>query len=199
MKIFKSEKDIPKFHKKGFKKKKVPESAWKLILNLYQKVKEKEEEEEHFDFKEVYIPHESGKVSSNILNIGEFETHKQILFQMLQEDHEKFCSNAKIKPCMMYGIRSYLNGAKLAMHVDKVETHHISSIIMVDKDLGGKKDWPLNIIDHKGKPHEVYLEPGEMVLYESATCEHGREEIFKGNYFRNFFVHYSLADYKYEP
>ena len=75
---------------------------------------------------------------------------------------------------------------------------------MVDKNLAcgcvhrpEADDWPLNIQSHDGNWHEVYLQPGEMVLYESATCEHGREVLFGGTYFRNLFLHYQLKHYEY--
>ena len=54
----------------------------------------------------------------------------------------------------------------------------------------------MNITDHDGNNHIVYLEPGEMILYESAICEHGRIEPFKGNFYNNLFVHYKFKDYK---
>ena len=38
----------------------------------------------------------------------------------------------------------------------------------------------------------MYAEPGDMILYESAICEHGREEPFEGKSFDNFYVHYKL-------
>ena len=37
----------------------------------------------------------------------------------------------------------------------------------------------------------------DMILYESAVCEHGRKEVFGGTHFRNFYVHYKLKDWKY--
>jgi hypothetical protein len=80
------------------------------------------------------------------------------------------------------------------MHTDTLETHHISSIIIVDKKVN--KDWPLDIQDHNGNWHKIYAEPGDMILYESAICKHGRTEPFDGEYFRNFYTHYTLADYK---
>ncbi len=84
---------------------------------------------------------------------------------------------------------------------DRVETHHISSIIIVDKDLTcgcqNRKygdDWPLDIQGHDGEWYKVYAEPGDIILYESAICEHGREEPFQGTFFRNFYVHYKLTN-----
>jgi len=37
---------------------------------------------------------------------------------------------------------------------------------------------------------EIFLQPGDMVLYESAKLIHGRNKPFKGKYFENMFVHF---------
>ncbi len=54
-------------------------------------------------------------------------------------------------------------------------------------------DWALDIQDHNGNWNKVYANVGEMILYESARCAHGRVDSFQGTYFRNFYVHYQLA------
>jgi len=57
--------------------------------------------------------------------------------------HQQWIDNADIEPSFIYGIRSYKKGATLEKHYDRVETHHISSIIIVDKDLAcGCKNKP---------------------------------------------------------
>jgi hypothetical protein len=38
-----------------------------------------------------------------------------------------------------------------------------------------------------GRVGEVYLQPGEMVLYEGAWLRHGRPMRFKGDEFANIF------------
>ena len=50
--------------------------------------------------------------------------------------------------------------------------------------------WPLTIIDHQGNKQKLYLQPGEMLFYESAKLPHGRQFPFKGDYFDNLFVHF---------
>ena len=52
------------------------------------------------------------------------------------------------------------------------------------------KNWPLTVIDHKGNRKKVFLNPGEMVLYESAKIPHGRQFPFCGEFFDNLFVHF---------
>ena len=59
-------------------------------------------------------------------------------------------------------------------------------------------DWPLDIQGHDGEWYKVYAQPGDMILYESAVCEHGRKETLGGAFYRNFYVHYQLKDWIYK-
>ena len=45
------------------------------------------------------------------------------------------------------------------------------------------------IIDNYGREKEIIIKPGEIVLYESARCYHGRPKPFKGDNFANIFGH----------
>ena len=58
------------------------------------------------------------------------------------------------------------------MHVDTVGTHVVSAIINVDQEVD--EDWRLLILDHEDREHWVTMEPGDMLLYESAKLLHGR-------------------------
>ena len=193
-KIVEGEKIIPKLTANGFKLTKCPDRAWSLIKESYELLKHKETKEV-FEDKEKWIPGES-----NLMDFGFLKTIKEILHEELQPSHEEFCGRA-LKPTFIYGIRSYLKGATLKEHKDRIDTHHISSIIIVDKDLTcgcpNKKyadDWPLDIQGHDKEWYKVYAQPGDMILYESAVCEHGRKEPFAGEFFRNFYVHYQILD-----
>jgi prolyl 4-hydroxylase len=178
---------------KGFDVVKVPEDIWSLIQDSYSLLKHKAEPE-IFEGKQEFIKGDSELISyDHIPNIRNL-IHKQLL-----PIHRDF-AGVNIEPSAMYGIRSYLRGSSLAEHTDRIETHHVSSIILVDKDLrcgcqhkDNGDDWPLDIKGHDGEWYKVYLEPGDMILYESAICPHGRLENFQGTYYRNFFVHYKLV------
>jgi len=192
-KMYTSKEQIPRFTEKGFKVVKVPNETWSLIKEAYEILKNKQTEE-IFPGKENVII--GGR--SDIYSFEHLPSIRSIIHKQLQPLHEEFCG-AKIEPSFIYGIRSYKKGATLFKHVDRVETHHISSIIIVDKDLRCGcshkefgEDWPLDIQDHSGEWHKIYAQPGEMILYESAVCEHGRTEPFQGKSFDNFFVHYKL-------
>jgi hypothetical protein len=85
--------------------------------------------------------------------------------------------------------RRYVNGSTLQQHVDRLDTHAISAILQVGvEDV--KEPWPLVIRDHDGARHEVFMQPGEMVLYESARLVHGRPKPFNGKSYYNLFVHF---------
>lgn len=186
-KVFTKNSDIPRFTKLGFKKVRIPNPIWKAILEMYNVLKytplhyEKSFGGEKDKFTHVY-------------NIDRLNTLANLIHKRLKPIHE-YWSGEELIPSARYGIRSYNKGASLENHVDWLNTHHISSIIFVDKDLDGKGDWPLQFKDHSGEWHELYGEPGEMILYESTTCLHGRPDVFQGNYFCNMFIHYKLKNY----
>jgi len=193
-KVYTDVSQIPKLTQLGFEVRKVPNEAWGIIKDSYEILKDKVTEE-NFVGKENFIP---GK--TELLSYDHLPSIRSIIHQKLFDIHKDFAKGADIEPSFIYGIRSYLKGATLASHRDRVETHHISSIIIVDKDLkcGCQNrefgdDWALDIQGHDGEWYKVYAQPGDMILYESAVCEHARLEPFQGTYFRNFFVHYKLV------
>jgi prolyl 4-hydroxylase len=87
-----------------------------------------------------------------------------------------------------YGIRKYLRGSHLGNHYDKKNTHVVSAIIHLDD--ASDKPWNLYIEDHHFRPHNVTMEYGDIVLYESTTCLHGRPEPFEGESHCNMYVHF---------
>jgi prolyl 4-hydroxylase len=194
-KTFKSADDLPRLSPLGFKVVKVPTNTWRLIQETY-KLLENVKTEENWEGITNFIYDKDGNAPVEIFNMDFCHRIKEIIQEELLQIHEDFIGNKeKLIPKCIYGIRSYKNGAILKNHTDTLLTHHISSIIAVDKKVD--KDWPLDIQDHEGNWHKVYTEPGDMILYESATNLHGRIEPFEGEYYRNFFLHYTLADYKF--
>jgi len=194
LELFNSSKDysdytqIPKLTAEGFKLVKCPNEIWGIVKDVYELLKSKEEEEV-FDGKESII---QGTSNSSMMSFGHTPNINKFLHKELKPLHEEW-ANTSLQESSLYGIRSYKNGSSLIMHRDRVKTHHVSSIICVDKDLNNKNDWSLNIIDHNNNEHNIYMNPGDLLLYESATCLHGRPQTFEGNYYNNFFVHYKLT------
>lgn len=92
----------------------------------------------------------------------------------------------ELTQCSLYGIRVYKDGAILAPHVDRLPLVS-SAIIQVAQDV--QEPWPLEVIGHDGRAHNVTMEPGDMVLYESHSVIHGRPFPLKG-WVANIFVHF---------
>ena len=97
-------------------------------------------------------------------------------------------SETKLIPTFVYGIRVYKKGSVLISHRDKLKTHIISAIINVDQVVD--EDWPLIIEDNYYRKHHVFLNPGEVIFYESARLDHGRPLPLKGNKSANIFCHF---------
>ncbi|KAL7553962.1 hypothetical protein ACHAWF_017920 [Thalassiosira exigua] len=93
-----------------------------------------------------------------------------------------------------YGLRVYRNNSNLQMHVDESATHVISSILHVGHDPEGEP-WPLVLEDLKGNTNEVFLEVGDLLLYESSKCFHGRPRRYNGGWYSSLFTHYYPVDW----
>merc|ERR1719336_2537226 len=80
----------------------------------------------------------------------------------------------------------------LINHVDRKDTHILSAILQIAQDVdipnGG---WPLELLLPHGRVAEVYMQPGELVLYEGAWIRHGRPKRFCGNGYANIFSHFA--------
>ena len=106
--------------------------------------------------------------------------------------HEEW-SGMELTEAACYGIRVYQPGSYLYNHVDRTETHIISSTICVAHYL--HNPWPLYIEDIDGNPHEISMEPGEMVFYEGAKLIHGRPYPLNGRFYAGLFAHYTPVDW----
>ena len=107
-------------------------------------------------------------------------------------------SGVELLPSTAYGLRVYRNTSKLYMHVDKTDTHVISAIFHVNHNTGSQP-WPLVIEDFIGNTNEVMLEAGDLLLYESSKCLHGRPRRFDGEWYTSIFVHYYPRQMDYRP
>lgn len=91
----------------------------------------------------------------------------------------------------MYGLRQYQEGARLLTHVDRHQTHAVSLIVNIAQG-NLTEPWPVEVQDHGDRLHEVIMEPGDIVYYESAKALHGRNRPLRGPhaYYVNLFTHY---------
>ncbi|WP_421853069.1 hypothetical protein [Oricola sp.] len=118
------------------------------------------------------------------------------LLSELRPVHEEW-SGMPLKPAACYGIRVYQPRSYLYNHHDHARTHVVSSTICVDSRVN--TPWPLYIEDEEGQPHEVAIEPGEMVFFEGARLKHGRPYPLDGDYYANIFIHFTPLDWTIDP
>lgn len=174
---------IDNYTKKGFKKTKLNKDLYARILSFYQ-------DSQHISVKEVgdnEIINTSDPLSQASSMIQLPKNMRTEIHSHLQPQLSKWCGEV-LEPTFVYGIRTYHNGAILKPHRDRLNTHIISAIINIDQKIN--KPWPLHIEDNYYRPHQVFLQPGEMVFYEGARLIHGRPEALNGERFANIFCHY---------
>jgi hypothetical protein len=190
--LFSDYTELPRLTEQGFKVIKCPIHLFNAAKEIHSLIAHKQELE-HEDEEHHVISGRSDITSFDHVPNLRFLLHKQ--FQPWLESW----SQEPLQVAYMYGIRTYNQGATLDVHRDRRETHHISAIIIFDKDLATGQDWPLDIQAHDGQWHKIYADVGDMILYESAVCKHGRIEEFTGKTFSNFYVHFKLRNWKYNP
>lgn len=86
-------------------------------------------------------------------------------------------------------MRRYEDGARLLTHVDREPTHATSLIVNIAQKAI-RKPWNIEVYDFADRLHEVEMNPGDIVYYESARCLHGRMQPLEGAYYVNLFAHY---------
>ena len=185
---YKSNNDIPAFTSEGFAKIPIPKSLYHQILIFYYRKLEDSKPEfdpngnsdlkNYISSQEVSFPTEVIPLTKEMI---------ALIFDGLENTLTDWIGKSLLRT-YCYGIRRYKRGAELKKHIDGFQTRIISAILNIDQKV--EEPWALQIDDHQGKEHEVFLQPGEMILYESAVLSHGRVKPFKGEYYTNLFVHY---------
>mmetsp|Transcript_17860 Transcript_17860/g.23532 ORF Transcript_17860/g.23532 Transcript_17860/m.23532 type:complete len:448 (-) Transcript_17860:247-1590(-) len=172
---------VPEMTETGFEKHRLPEETFIWLRDYYTFGKRKKIEEGPVG------PCLNQHVSPTYM-IHLTPSQKQRLNREIEPMLADWSKRNDLVQTSIYGIREYTNGSVLRMHVDTVNTHVISAIINVAQSPGAV--WPLQILDHDGNLHEVPMEPGDIVYYESARLLHGREKPLEGEYYANCFIHY---------
>lgn len=121
------------------------------------------------------------------------ESKRKWIHEQLKPIMEEW-SGLELEPTSAYGPREYVRGSSLRMHVDTESTHIISGILHIHRE-NMDTDWPLVIINRQGQRQDVFMKPGDLVLYESASLPHSREKPLQGDYYVNMFIHYQPKNY----
>jgi hypothetical protein len=178
------------FNAVPFKKTKVPAALWAEVRQFFKEHRPREIQE-GWPYGNCYT--NADEVPTSIVTLT--DTMRQRIFEGVRPVLEEWIGHdghIPLEPTSAYGIRLYHRGAVLYKHCDRLETHAVSAIINVAQ-FGMDEPWPLQVHDHEGHEHTVLMEPGDMVLYESASAVHGREVPLKGDTMANMFIHYRPA------
>ena len=135
----------------------------------------------------------SHTVPMSILSLDYYPDIKSKLIKEMQRVLE-WWTERPLVPTATFGIRIYHNQSMLINHVDRADTHVASAVIQVGQD-GLQEGWPLEVLNEDGSCSEVYLQPGQMVLYEGARFMHGRPMRLNGTDFANVFSHFRPVDW----
>jgi hypothetical protein len=105
----------------------------------------------------------------------------------------------EMKMTASYGFRTYGRGAILHSHYDRLETHILSCIFNI-RHTNMDKPWKLHLQrdDEKYPTNEIEIETkeGDLILYESSTLFHGRDDPLEGDEVVNHFIHFAPLDWK---
>jgi len=176
---------VPSYSLMGFELRRLPEQTFAWLREWYMR-KQLEEETSESGAGPCMNQHAA---PTGITHLD--QRNKQRLTAELQPIMEEWYGG-ELEMTSIYGIRKYINGSILRMHVDTVNTHVVSAIINVDQEVD--RDWPLLILDHDYEEHSVNMRPGDMMLYESAKSLHGRPDVFSGSHYDNIFIHFKPAE-----
>ncbi|CAM9512269.1 unnamed protein product [Pylaiella littoralis] len=179
---------LPRFTDVGFKKVTVPDDVWDMVKTYYEENKNTPKKEQWSKYN---VFTNNVEAPSYMVNLPENGNLKRDIFEGLRPILEEWCG-VELVQTACYGVRVYTNTSWLSNHVDTKATHAVSVIMNVDQEV--EEDWPLMIYDHAGNDYNITMKPRDLVLYESATCVHGRPSTFHGKFYANAFVHYKPKD-----
>jgi len=129
------------------------------------------------------------KAYFDIIPLSAFPQVKAAIVKEMRQVLE-WWTKQKLRHSETFGVRIYRRDAMLVNHLDRQETHVASAVLQVGQKVD--EGWPIEVIHpHRPGRKEVYLQPGQMILYEGARITHGRPMRFRGREFGNIFTHFA--------
>jgi len=176
------------------------------LLSWYAEEKAKGRMEPHGDAGGPYS--NSFIVPIEKLNLDNYPEVHGIMMREMREILQ-WWANQQLKHSSTFGLRHYKRGSMLLNHVDRMDTHIASAVLQVaQENVDPNGGWPLEVIlplyctksalkggDPGCHVGEVYLQPGQLVLYQSGCLMHGRPMRFRGEGFGNVFTHFAPIDW----
>ena len=180
-----------------------PSGAGYLHMTMTDKLKEISMEWYQMRRNDSLIPHgviAGGYTNNHVVNFDKVDldrfraVHSAIVREMQQV--LQWWTKVRLRHTSTFGVRVYRRDSMLINHVDRMDTHLASAVLQIHQEVDDDGGWPLEVLLPDGRAAEVYLQPGEMVLYEGAWLRHGRPMRFKGTEFANVFSHFAPLDWR---
>lgn len=173
---------------KGFTKTRAPEEVISLIKEFWEE--NKDEASVEWQIPTTY--HNNWEVPPTILRVDDRKLkgggkQLQAMISNAARDFMEDWTGQRLASSSVYGIRIYHRGSILTPHTDRLPLVS-SAIINVAQDCDEDNPWPLEVYDHDGVAHNVSMEPGDMVLYESHSVIHGRPFKSHCDFYANVFI-----------
>jgi len=147
----------------------------------------------------VHPPIPGGYTNSHTVTMSkiDMDNFPAVRAQVIDEMQQvlQWWTNQSLKHTSTFGVRIYHRGSMLINHVDRADTHLASAVIQIAQEVDKDGGWPLEVLTDDGDAFEVFMQPGEMVLYEGARLRHGRPMRFQGTDFANVFSHFAPLDW----
>jgi len=104
--------------------------------------------------------------------------------------------NVDLDTQYVYGLRLFRNETTLKMHIDKKGSHAMGFVLHVASSDDYNDPWPFVIEDFHGRTHEILMDPGDVIFFESAKLMHGRPRKLNASWYCNVAGHYHPRDKK---
>eukprot|EP00927_Polykrikos_kofoidii_P077837 TRINITY_DN74745_c0_g1_i1.p1 TRINITY_DN74745_c0_g1~~TRINITY_DN74745_c0_g1_i1.p1 ORF type:complete len:385 (+),score=43.30 TRINITY_DN74745_c0_g1_i1:129-1283(+) len=186
---------LPKFTSTGFQKVRMPEELHRGLQAWYQrKSHESIPQHNHAAFG-VYCENSHDNddwVVTFVPETAEDKRNFAAATEWIRKSLSNWTGQDVNEHTMTYGARQYHRGSVCGMHTDSKETHAFSAIYQLDQK-GMDEPWALDYVTHQGEEGKGFLNPGDVMLYESAAGLHGRKSPLRGDQFTNVFFHFRTS------
>lgn len=194
-------KHVPAYTATGFKVIATPEFVQEDLLNVLQQSREMG----YWEFAEhsfsLISEFPNGTATSRKIDVPQRQ-QSFALYQLGAAVAQ--WSNQSVSLPKFYGLRQYQRGSTLGMHLDairQVRKNHLDARVLsaiVHVAQRTEEDWPLCIEDNDGRLHNVTVQPGQTILYESARLAHGRPFPLIGDEYVSAFIHFKPSSWSSE-
>lgn len=186
---------IPTYTAEGFKIIATPDAVHEDLVRVLQSGRAME----YWEFPEhsfsLLSEYPNGTATSTKVDVPQ-RMQSTVLYEMAGALSQ--WSNQELVAPKFYGMRVYRRGSTLGMHLDSIrmvqgqlDARVLSAIVHVAQRT--EEDWPLCIQGNDGLLHNVTVQPGQTILYESARLAHGRPFPLIGEEYVNAFIHFKPA------